>query len=59
MDEIRVKQKPGESFVHWEKKCFRTVYKENIIVWGRGIEDKNIDVFIFISISRLRCLEEA
>lgn len=44
MDEIRVKQKPAENFVHWEKKCFRTVYKENIIVWGRGIEDKNIDV---------------
>lgn len=59
MDEIRVKQKPAESFVRWEKKCFRTVYKENIIVWGRGIEDKNMDVFIFINISHLRRLEKA
>lgn len=54
MDEIKVKQKPEENFVHWEKKCFRTVYEENIIVLERGIKDKSIDVFIFINVCHLR-----
>lgn len=42
MDEIKVKEKPAENFVHWEKKCFRTVYKENILVLERGIEGKDM-----------------